>query len=80
MSVVGISPSDLVNGFLEQPRGVVEALKDEDGSEQQAAAALTSLEHELAAVDGLEAFLDSVQDEARPLKDGPGPRPGSTPS
>ncbi|ETI23519.1 hypothetical protein G647_05321 [Cladophialophora carrionii CBS 160.54] len=65
MSVVGISPSDLVNGFLAAKR-VVEALKDEDGSEQQAVAALTSLKHELAAVDGLEAFLDGVQDEARP--------------
>ncbi|EXJ62633.1 hypothetical protein A1O7_03071 [Cladophialophora yegresii CBS 114405] len=61
----GISPSNLVNGFLAAKR-VVEALKDENGSEHKAAAALTSLEHELAAVEDLEAFLNTVQDEAGP--------------
>ncbi|EXJ56291.1 uncharacterized protein A1O5_12558 [Cladophialophora psammophila CBS 110553] len=62
MSVVGLSPSDLVNG-LRAAKTILEAVKEEGGSKEKIVTALMSIEHDLEAIKNLEGVLDTVPDE-----------------
>ncbi len=63
MSGLGVSPTDLFNG-IRAAETIIKALKDDGGSEEKVATAVTSIEHHLGAIRSLEDLLDTLPDDA----------------
>ncbi|KIW95837.1 uncharacterized protein Z519_02901 [Cladophialophora bantiana CBS 173.52] len=67
MSLVGISPSDIVNG-VHAAKTIIEAVRDDNGSEEKVLAASTGIHHHLESIKNFENALNSMPQESSASK------------
>ncbi|KIW51620.1 hypothetical protein PV05_10324 [Exophiala xenobiotica] len=69
MSIVGISPTDIVNGIRVTKRAI-EALRDQDGARDDFADASASVGHHIDAIQNLENAFNDTSDRSTQLSTG----------
>ncbi|EXJ61464.1 uncharacterized protein A1O5_11780 [Cladophialophora psammophila CBS 110553] len=67
MSFVGISPSDIVNG-VHAAKTIIEALRDNNGSDEKVVAASTGIDHHLESIQNFENVLNNLPQESAASK------------
>lgn len=69
MSIVGISPTDIVNGIRVTKRAI-EALRDKDGAKDDFATVSASVDHHIDAIQNLENAFNDTPDRSTQLSTG----------